>query len=143
MTEELIVCTGDLPPSLSFPVETRVQRLRVVSGPTTDSFVLGPDGHYMTVTYTGPTTVWTTKQITEAPQLQPHVALPDCCGVCELYIGLVEVFYWPVPGADNMCHNHSMNATMPASLSSDTLQIHMQSLKGPSSYAIGSDGFTL
>ena len=140
---DLVPCAGPTPPpGLTFPFETVVEKLSAIDGPTTEA-VLNTDisnsWFWTTSTYTAATTVYTTWTRQQVPQLNPYLGnSAPCCGMCTVYFSLVDVWYWPVPGANTAC---LINST-----SSDSVAISspavVSSRNDTISTTVGPDGFT-
>ena len=99
-------CVGPTPPpGLTFPIETVVEKLFEVDGPTTETlFLSGASSWYWTTTtYTTATTSYSTWTRQLTPQLNPYDPDRPCCGSCMVYVSLVDVYYWPVSGANTAC----------------------------------------
>lgn len=81
-------CLGPTAPrGLSFPIETVVEKLTEVDGPTTALYAFGNDrGQWTNIpwTATGPTTLYTTFTRELKPQWDRNDMdpLPKCCGQC-------------------------------------------------------------
>ncbi len=135
------VATQSLP-TLSFPMETVRHHLITVPGPTIGSFYEDIAFSWLTTTFIGATSIYTTKTRQKIPQLQSSVALPNCCGQCVLYLPMVDVHYWPVPGAPTACTSGSSILTSKAVLPSTSVGRRFVSIGGNRSTVVGSDGFT-
>ena len=85
----LVPCAGPTPPpGLTFPIETVVEKLSAIDGPTTKA-VLNTDTpnswFWVTSTYTAATTVYTTWTRQQVPQLNPYLGdryVDICSQVC-------------------------------------------------------------
>ena len=131
-------CFGPTPPTgLSFPTNTWMEVLAIVSGPTTTEYKLGGGDFHVPFTATGPTTLWTTFKWADSPQLRPYTEHPSCCGQCTVYFSRVQVNYWPVPGANTACLNSGIGSNNLAS-SLATVPPSNNSV----STTVGPDGFT-
>ena len=141
---DLVPCVGPTPPpGLSFPIETVVEKLSEIDGPTTKA-VLEPDvsGSFFwtTATYTAATTEYTTWTRQQVPQLNPYLGdRRPCCGMCTVYFSLVDVWYWPVTGADTSCLD---NVTISEAVATSPLAVVPPSYRDTISTVVGSDGFT-
>ena len=103
---EIVQCVGPTPPpGLTFPIETVVEKLFEVDGPTTESVFVGDRTHWSwsTVIYTAGTTSYSTWTRQQTPQLNPYDPDRPCCEECTVYVSLVDVYYWPVSGANTAC----------------------------------------
>lgn len=140
---ELVPCAGPTPPpGLSFPIETVVEKLSDIHGPTTKA-VLNTDTSgswiWTTSTYTAATTVYTTWTRQQTPQLNPYLGNSrPCCGMCTVYFSLVDIFYWPVPGANTACLDNTTTYDSSPVSSSAVLHPRNETV----STAVDSDGFT-
>ena len=141
---DLVPCVGPTPPpGLTFPIETVVEKLFEIDGPTTEA-VLEPgvsgSWFWTTSTYTAATTGYTTWTRQQVPQLNPYLGdSRPCCGMCTVYFSLVDVWYWPVPGADTACLD---NVTMSDSVATSSLAVVPPSYSDTISTVVGPDGFT-
>lgn len=132
-----MACVGPTgPPGLKFPIQTVVQKLTEVSGPTTGSYYFADahgKGTHIPFTATGPTTLSTTFVRELVPQFEPYQHPLKCCGQCTVYFSSVDLLYWPVPGANTACldeeNSNAATATVPPSNNSITTMV-------------GDDGFT-
>jgi len=133
-------CVGPTaPPGLSFPIQTVVELLTSVSGPTTGMYYFADDygaGTKIPFTATGATAVYTTFTRELKPQFDPHEYPIKCCGQCTVYFSMVDVMYWPVPGANTACLNGDSISGMNTALA--TIPPSNNSI----STTIGPDGFT-
>ena len=140
---ELVPCAGPTPPpGLTFPIETVVEKLSDIKGPTTEA-VLNTDvsnsWFWTTSTYTAATTVYTTWTRQQVPQLNPYLGdSRPCCGMCTVYFSLVDVWYWPVPGANTACLENATTSNLGATSSPAVASPPNDTI----STAVGPDGFT-
>ena len=140
---ELVPCAGPTPPpGLTFPIETVVEKLSDIKGPTTEA-VLNTDvsnsWFWTTSTYTAATTVYTTWTRQQVPQLNPYMGdSRPCCGMCTVYFSLVDVWYWPVPGANTACLENATTSNLGATSSPVAAYRPNDTI----STAVGLDGFT-
>ena len=134
-------CVGPTPPpGLIFPIETVVQEIYQVDGPGTESGLF-PSGEFLvqgTITATAATTAYTTWTRQQRPQLNPHDDQRPCCGMCTVYVSLVDVYYWPVSGANTACLGSTALAITNDIKSSSVTQGHNDT----AITAVGPDGFT-
>lgn len=141
---DLVPCAGPTPPpGLTFPIETVVEKLSAIDGPTTKA-VLNTDTpkswFWITSTYTAATTVYTTWTRQQVPQLNPYLGNSrPCCGMCTVYFSLVDVLYWPVPGANTACLDNATTLGSGAVQSPAVVFPHNLS----ASTTAGPDGFIL
>ena len=140
---DLVPCIGPTPPpGLTFPIETVVSNVFHFSGPTTvTSYEFIHDGSFRptTRTYSEATTSFTTYTRQRVPQLNPYMGNQrPCCGMCTVYFSLIDLFYWPEPGANTACL--AAKATAGSSSISSPAELL------PSNYtfttAVDPDGFT-
>lgn len=134
-------CVGPTPSTgLSFPTQTFMEVLAVVTGPTTTEYEFEAGGGayiHVPFTATGPTTLWTTFSTADYPQLQPYTDRPSCCGQCTVYFSRVDLHYWLVPGANTACLNSGIGSNNLAS-SLATVPPSNNTV----STTVGPDGFT-
>ena len=140
---ELVPCAGPTPPpGLSFPIETVVEKLSAIDGPTTKAVFntdISHSGFWTTSTYTAATTVYTTWTRQQVPQLNPYAGdSRPCCGMCTVYFSLVDLWYWPVPGANTACLDNATTSDS-STISSPAVVYHPNNTV---STAVGPDGFT-
>jgi len=137
---DILQCVGPTPPpGLSFPIETVVEKLTSVDGPTTASYIFNDaHGHVSNIAFTatGATTLYTTFTRQQIPQYDPHQYPIQCCGQCTVYFSMVDVLYWPVPDANTACLNTGTNAGVKSALA--TVPASNNSI----STTVGPDGFT-
>ena len=138
---DLVPCVGPTPPpNLTFPIETVVEKVFEVDGPTTKAVLNSPDSgswYWATSTYTAATTSYSTWTRQQVPQLNPYLGdKRPCCGMCSVYISLVDVFYWPVSGANTAC----LSSISP--ITTQEPQISTSGGNNSMSIAVGPDGFT-
>ena len=140
-------CVGPTPPpGLTFPIETVVQKLFEVGGPTTESLFLScglasrfsRSCFWTTSIFTAPATSYSTWTRQQKPQLNPYDDHRPCCGMCTVYVSLVDVYYWPVSGANTACLGSTASAIMNDIKSSSVTQGHNDTVIT----AVGPDGFT-
>ena len=140
-------CVGPTPPpGLSFPIETVVQKIFEVDGPTTETLVLScawasrfsRSCFWTTSIYTAPETSYSTWTRQQKPQLNPYDDHRPCCGMCTVYVSLVDVYYWPVSGANTACLGSTALAITNEIRSSSFTQGHNDTAVT----AVGPDGFT-
>ena len=138
---DIIQCVGPTPPpGLTFPIETVVEKLFEVDGPTTKSVFVGDRTHlsWSTMIYTAGTTSYSTWTRQQIPQLNPYDSDRPCCGMCTVYVSLVDVYYWPVPGANTAC----LGSTALAIRDGPQLSTFTQSYNDTAMTTVGPDGFT-
>lgn len=137
---DVLQCVGTTPtPGLSFPIETVVEKLTSVDGPTTASYMFdNAHGIYTHVAFTatGATTLYTTFTRQQIPQYNPHQYPIQCCGQCTVYFSMVDVMYWPVAGANTACLNSAASGGVVSSPA--TVRPSNNSI----STTVGPDGFT-
>ena len=138
---DTIQCAGPTPPpGLTFPIETVVEKLFEADGPTTEMLFLNGASSWFwtTLTFTTPTTSYSTWTRQQTPQLNPYDPDRPCCGMCTVYVSLVDVYYWPVPGANTACLGSTGAATTDQTQS-------LTLIRGRNDTAmttVGPDGFT-
>ena len=140
-------CVGPTPPpGLTFPIETVVQKVFEVDGPTTETLVLScawasrfsRSCFVTTSIYSAAATSYSTWTRQQRPQLNPYDDHRPCCGMCTVYVSLVDVYYWPVSGANTACLGSSaLPVTNEIKSSSVT-----QGQNNTAVTAVGPDGFT-
>ena len=134
-------CVGPTPPpGLTFPIETVVEKLFEVDRPTTKRVFVG-DGtswYWSTLIYTAAATSYSTWTRQQMPQLNPYDADRPCCGMCTVYVSLVDVYYWPVPGANTAC----LGSTAVATRDETQYSILTQGRNETATTTVGPDGFT-
>ncbi len=102
--DEPILCVGTIPPKFTYPIQTITLRIRESwaysyyrdqYGELTDSSSLVPSR----------LTTYTTEKVPGWNGYGVGPQEPDkwCCGTCEVYFPLIDVFYWPVAGANTSC----------------------------------------
>ena len=134
-------CVGPTPPpGLTFPIETVVEKIFEVDGPTT-KLVRSCDSKtclYTTSTYTAAATSYSTWTRQQKPQLNPYDFQRPCCGMCTVYVSLVDVYYWPISGANTACLGSTAVAITGEAQSSTISKGHNDTAVT----AVGPDGFT-
>ncbi len=136
-----IQCAGPTPPpGLTFPIETVVEKLLEVDGPTTEVVFLNRASSWFwkTLSYTTPTTLYSTWTRQQRPQLNPYDPERPCCGMCTVYVSLVDVYYWPVPGANTACLGSTAVVITDKTQSSTLTRGHNDTAMT----TVGPDGFT-
>ena len=134
-------CYGPKPPSgLTFPIETVVEKLFEADGPTTEMlFLSGASSWYWTTTtFTAAMTAYSTWTRQQIPQTNPYDPDSPCCGMCTVYVSLVDVYYWPVSGANTACLGSTALAIRDGPQLSSLAQGHNDTVVT----AFGPDGFT-
>ena len=134
-------CVGPTPPpGLTFPIETVVEKLLAADGPTTEMVFISRSSSWFwtTLTFTAPVTSYTTWTRQQRPQLNAYDPYRPCCGMCTVYISLVDVYYWPVSGANTAC----LGSTAVAITNETQLSTVTQGHNGTAITAVGPDGFT-
>ena len=138
---DTVQCVGPTPPpGLTFPIETVVQKLFEVDGPTTELVFLSraSSWYWTTMTYTAAATSYTTWTRQQVPQLNPYDPDRPCCGMCTVYVSLVDVHYWPIPGANTAC----LGSTAEAIRDGPQLSTLTQGHNDTAMTTVGPDGFT-
>ena len=72
------------------------------------------------------------------PQLNPYDPDRPCCGICMVYVSLVDVYYWPVSGANTACLGSTALAIKNELQLSALTQAHNDTVVT----TVGPDGFT-
>ena len=138
---DYVPCIGPTPPpNFTFPIKTMIQKVLEIDGPTTETvYTQGSSGtpNPLFSTYTAATTSYITFTTRQTPPLNPYMGDErPCCGACWVDISLVDVFYWPVPGANTACLS-----SIPPKVTQDP-QVLPPGLNNSISTAIGLNGFT-
>lgn len=137
----MIQCIGPTPPpGLIYPIVTVVEKLFEVDGPTTESVVVGDatSWSWSTMIYTAAATSYSTWTVQQMPQLEPDIFPGPCCGMCMVYVSLVDVYYWPVPGANTAY----LGSTAVAIRDGPQLSTLTQGHNDTAMTTVGPDGFT-
>ena len=142
---EFVPCVGPTPPpNLTFPIETVVQKIFEADGPTTEAIFKydSKSGFWTTSTCTAATTVYSTWTRQQVPQLNPYMGdSRPCCGMCTVYVSLVDLYYWPVQGASTACVDGT-GRRVAGPASSSTFPSLPSNHNNTISTTVGSDGYT-
>lgn len=133
-------CVGPTPPpGLTFPIETVVEKLFEADGPTTEMVFISASSSWLwtTLTFTAPATSYSTWTRQQRPELNLHDPYRPCCGMCVVYVSLVDVYYWPVSGANSACLGNTAVAIINETSSSTVAQGHNDTVIT----AVGPNGF--
>lgn len=88
-------CVGPTPPpGLAFPIMTVVEKLVEADGPTTEMVFVSRSSYrpWITSTFTAPATSYSTWTTQMKHQLNQSDDYRPCCGMCTVYVSLVDVY---------------------------------------------------